>query len=176
MSVKVPAALQWPFDGHDTAEVVLYRARLLFKAATPGTGSSLPQRPLVSTATNGVPRLPRTYLPPTAQLRADAQDSDEIESSPTLPGSSRGVPQVPPAWLTTHAGTSAVGLPQMVSGPDTFPAAAQLPAEGHDTDTTGESGPLLRIVEPGQVTAVSQTPSAAVITSALLETDPPAAQ
>ena len=175
--MKVPAALQWPFDGHDTAEVVLYRARLLVQSRYSGHWLQLPPAAICLDRDEWRARdCPGRTCPPAAQLPVDGHDRDKIVSSPTLPGSNRGVPQVPLVSLTTNAGKAAVCVPKIDFGPYTSPAAAQLPADGHDTDTTGASGPLLRIVEPGQVTAVSQTPVAAVITSALLETDPPAAQ
>src|SRR5215472_9060345 len=90
-------------------------------------------------------------------MAADAHETDRTAANPRLfsaprPGTSIALPHTPCRSLTTNAWS----LPK----PSPYsPPAAQLPADGHDTENVPAAPPLFRAPRPGTSIALLQTPA-----------------
>ena len=90
-----------------------------------------------------------------------------------MPGTSSALPHVPAASSTTNAWWPELSL--------YVPAAAQLPADAHESEVTEASPPTLSEAVPGTFLALPQVPAVSSTTNAwvrpeLSSYDPPAAQ
>src|SRR5271170_4704685 len=99
-------------------------------------------------------------FPPVTQLPGDPHDTDTaaFRALAAVPGTEIALPQVPFFSLTTSGpkAASVLALPE-------YPAAAQLPAEAHETDAKVV---VPKAADPGTWIAVPQEPWFSLTTNA----------